>query len=40
LLAAQRIMHEERLVVVIERALAKAPPLTDELRGRIIGLLS
>jgi hypothetical protein len=30
-------MHEERLVVAIERALAKAAPLPDELRDRIIG---
>jgi len=37
LLAARRVMHEERLVVAIERALTKAPPLTDELRARIIG---
>jgi hypothetical protein len=40
LIAAKHTMQEEALVIAITRALAKAPPLTDELRGRIIGLLS
>ncbi len=39
LLEARRVMHEERLVVAIKQALAKAPPLNDELRARIIALL-
>jgi hypothetical protein len=40
LVAAQRTMQEIALVNAIEKALAKAPPMTDELRARIIGLLS
>ncbi|WP_208862488.1 hypothetical protein [Mycolicibacterium conceptionense] len=40
LLDARAKMREEALVNAIERALAKAPPLTHEVRSRIVGLLS
>jgi hypothetical protein len=40
LVAARHTMQEIALVNAIERALTKAPPMTDELRARIIGLLS
>jgi hypothetical protein len=40
LVAAKRTMQEIALVNAIERALTKAPPMTDELHQRIIGLLS
>jgi hypothetical protein len=40
LIAAKHTMQEEALVIAITRALAKAPPMTDAIRARIIGLLS
>jgi hypothetical protein len=40
LVAAKHTMQEEALVIAITRALAKAPPMTEELRARIIALLS
>jgi hypothetical protein len=40
LLAARREMQEAALMNAVEKALAKAPSMTDELRARIIGLLS
>jgi hypothetical protein len=40
LIAAKRTMQEIALVNAIEKALAKAPPMTDGLRARIIALLS
>lgn len=40
LVAARAKLREERLVAAIEKALAKAPPLTPEVRSRIVGLLS
>jgi hypothetical protein len=40
LIAAKHTMQEEALVIAVEKALAKAPPMTAELRARIIGLLS
>ena len=40
LLAAKRTMQEIALVNAIDKALAKAPAMTDELRARIIGRLS
>ena len=40
LVAAKHTMQEEALVIAITRALAKAPPMTDTIRARIIGLLS
>jgi hypothetical protein len=40
LVAAKHTMQEEALVIAITRALAKAPPMTDAIRARIIGLLS
>ncbi len=40
LVAARREMQEAALMNAVEKALAKAPPMTDELRARIIGLLS
>jgi hypothetical protein len=33
-------MAEESLVDAIKKAIAKAPPLTPEVRERILGLLS
>ena len=39
LLAARRRMQEEALVTAISKALAKAPPMTDQLRARIFALL-
>jgi hypothetical protein len=35
----RQLLAEEKLVNAVERALAKAPPLSDEVRSRIIGLL-
>jgi hypothetical protein len=32
-------MQEEALVCAVERALAAAPPLTNEVRARIVGLV-
>jgi hypothetical protein len=40
LLDARQKYGEERLLDAVERALAAAPPLTDEVRQRIVGLLS
>lgn len=40
LVAARQQMQEAALLRAIEKALAKAPPLSDDLRARIIGLLS
>jgi hypothetical protein len=40
LLASRAIMAEESLVAAINKALAKAPPLTPAVRERILGLLS
>jgi hypothetical protein len=40
LLAARHEMQEAALMNAVEKALAKAPPMTDELRARILGLLS
>ena len=40
LLASRAVMDEESLVAAIAKALAKSPPLTPEVRQRIIGLLS
>lgn len=40
LVDAQRLMQEERLVKAIEDALDKAPPMTSQVRQRIVGLLS
>ena len=40
LLDTKHAMQAEALVVAVEKALRKAPPMSDELRQRIIGLLS
>jgi hypothetical protein len=40
LVAARQQMQEIALVNAIDKALAKAPPITEELRARIIALLS
>jgi hypothetical protein len=40
LLAARALMAEESLVDAINKALAKAPPLTPAVHERILGLLS
>ena len=40
LIDARRRMQEEALVIAITKALEKAPPMNDELRQRIIGMLS
>jgi hypothetical protein len=40
LAAARRRMREERLVHAIYKALAKAPPVTPELRARIDSALA
>jgi hypothetical protein len=40
LVAARALMAEESLVDAINKALAKAPPLTPAVRERILGLLS
>jgi hypothetical protein len=40
LLAAGALMAEESLVDAINKALAKAPPLTPAVHERILGLLS
>ncbi len=40
LVDARRLMQEERLVKAIEDALDKAPPMTTQVRQRIVGLLS
>jgi hypothetical protein len=39
-MTARQRMQEEATVAAIEKALTKAPPLTDELRARIIAMLS
>jgi hypothetical protein len=38
--AAKRTMQEIAFINAVQKALAKAPPMTDDLRGRIIKLLS
>jgi hypothetical protein len=38
LLEAQRCMREEALLAAIKRALKNAPPLTGQMRDRIIAL--
>ena len=40
LLASRAIMDEESLVDAIAKALQKAPPMTPQVRERILGLLS
>ncbi len=40
LLNARRLMREEAFLEAIAKALAKAPPLDDQLRQRAIVLLS
>ena len=40
LLTARGVLREEALVRAVEKALTKAPPLTDAVRQRIVGLLS
>jgi hypothetical protein len=40
LVAARQQMQEIALVNAIEKALTKAPAMTDAIRARIIGLLS
>lgn len=40
LLNAQHTMQAEALVEAINRAMKKAPPMTPELRERVIALLS
>ena len=37
--SARQRMQEEAIVAAIGKAMAKAPPLTDELRARIIAML-
>ncbi|MGO4445065.1 hypothetical protein AB4Z42_17070 [Mycobacterium sp. 2YAF39] len=37
---ARTQMGEEKFIAAVERALAKAPPITPGVRQRIIGLLS
>ena len=39
LLDARRRMGEESLVVAVSNAVAKAPPITPELRLRVLNLL-
>jgi hypothetical protein len=39
LVASRQLMQEQALVDAINRALAKAPSMTDQLRTRIIDLL-
>jgi hypothetical protein len=40
-LATARVqMHEERFVAAVERALASAPPITPQVRDRVIALLA
>ena len=39
-MTARQRMQEEATVAAIEKALTKAPSLTDELRARIIAMLS
>ena len=39
LVAAHRSMQEQVLLNAIDKALAAAPPLTPEMRSRIVGLL-
>lgn len=40
LVSARAQLREDVLINAVERALAKAPPLTPEVRQRVIGLLS
>ena len=40
LVDTKHAMQAEALVAAVEKALRKAPPMTDELRQRIIGMLS
>lgn len=39
LICARQRMAEERLIVAVERALEAAPPLSSEVRDRLINLL-
>ena len=39
LVAAHQSMQEQVLLNAIDKALAAAPPLTPEMRSRIVGLL-
>ncbi|MGY4650480.1 hypothetical protein [Mycobacterium sp. URHB0021] len=38
-LSAKEALDDERLMTAVQRALAAAPPLTDEVRQRILGML-
>ena len=40
LLDARRRMGEESLILAVSNAVAKAPPITPELRGRVLNLLA
>ena len=40
LVDTKHAMQAEALVAAVEKAMRKAPPMTDDLRQRIIGLLS
>jgi hypothetical protein len=40
LIASRQLMLEQAFIDAIDRALSKAPPMTPDVRERIVGLLS